>query len=67
VQTVLGTLNDLTAMERTIRLATTKLAARERNTIARMCRNYAVIRKPALESELAAAWRKFANTAPFWE
>ena len=35
VQTVLGTLNDLTAMERTIRLATTKLAARERNTIAR--------------------------------
>ena len=67
VQTVLGTLNDLTAMEGTIRLATTKLAARERNIIARMCRNYAVIRKPALESELAAAWRKFANTAPFWE
>jgi inorganic triphosphatase YgiF len=67
VQSALGALNDLVAMERTIDAAAASLTERERSAIVRMSGHYVTLRKATLSTELAAVSRKFAKTAVFWK
>jgi inorganic triphosphatase YgiF len=66
VQAALGGLNDLAAVDRWVETGTSTLPTRERRLVARLCRDYALQRAPALDRELTDAWGKLGRTEPFW-
>jgi len=66
IQTALGGLNDLMAIKRWVKTAAATLPAGERRLVARICRDYAMERTPALARQMTDAWRKLGRTRPFW-
>lgn len=66
VQTALGGLNDLTAMEPWIKSSAAPLTESERRLVMRMCTEYTAARVTLLNRQFATAWRKLAKAAPFW-
>jgi inorganic triphosphatase YgiF len=65
VQTALGGLNDLIAMEAWTNSAA-PLTESERRLVMRMCTEYAAAHVTLLNRQFATAWRKFGKVAPFW-